>query len=203
MVFNGLDTGIFCGMEKSALRSERGIAQNQKVVLHVTPEFSMAPGHLKGGEYVIRLAEKMPDVQFVVAGPYTLEGTVPENVRFLGRISDQRELAAWYALADVTLLCSMRETFSMVCAESLCCGTPVAGFEAGAPEKISLPAYSEFVPYGDVEKLQSAVAICLAGKGDAQTISAAGCSAYDQEQMVDAYMACYRALLDEKGANGC
>ena len=58
------------------------------------------------------------------------------------QVEDQSELAAFYSLADVTLLTSEKETFSMVCAESLCCGTPVVGFQAGAPEGISLPAVS-------------------------------------------------------------
>lgn len=55
------------------------------------------------------------------------------------------------------LLTSERETFSMVTAESLCCGTPVVGFKAGAPEQIALKEYSEFVDYGNLDKLEKAV----------------------------------------------
>ena len=38
----------------------------------------------------------------------------------------------------------------MVTAESLCCGTPVVGFKAGAPEQIAIKEFSEFVEYGDL-----------------------------------------------------
>ena len=41
----------------------------------------------------------------------------------------------------------------MVTAESLCCGTPVIGFEAGGPESIAMSEYSHFVTYGDIEAL--------------------------------------------------
>ena len=45
----------------------------------------------------------------------------------------------------------------MICAESLCCGTPVIGFRAGAPERIALKEYSDFVQYGDLNSLKEKV----------------------------------------------
>lgn len=56
-------------------------------------------------------------------------------------------------MADVLLLCSQKETFSLACAESLCCGTPVAGFKSGAPEAIFKGPYAVFVEYGDLQAL--------------------------------------------------
>ena len=55
-------------------------------------------------------------------------------------------------MANLTILTSQFETFSMVCAESLCSGTPVVGFKAGAPEQISIQQYSEFVEYGKIDE---------------------------------------------------
>ena len=40
-------------------------------------------------------------------------------------------LAEYYSLVDVTVITSFHETFSMVVAESLSCGTPIVGFKAG------------------------------------------------------------------------
>ena len=57
-------------------------------------------------------------------------------------------------MADITLITSTKETFSLVCAESLACGTPVTGFDSGAPREIAPEGYSRFVQYGDVEMLQ-------------------------------------------------
>ena len=41
----------------------------------------------------------------------------------------------------------------MIVAESLCCGTPIVGFQAGGPELIAIKEYSDFVEYGDVYNL--------------------------------------------------
>ena len=67
----------------------------------------------------------------------------------------QQALAELYRRARVSMIVSKRETFSMPCAESLCCGTPVIGFEAGAPEQIALREYSEFVSYGDLQEMET------------------------------------------------
>lgn len=79
----------------------------------------------------------------------------------LGKITDQELLAKYYSMADVTLLTSKKETFSMVTAESLCCGTPVVGFKAGAPEQIAIKEFSEFVEYGDLNSLYNKMLVIL------------------------------------------
>ena len=156
VIFNGLDTGVFHPYETADLRRELQ-CEGKKVVFHATPSFSADPNHRKGGGYVLKLAEKMPGVQFIVAGPYPPEMEVPENVMLLGEVTDQTRLAKLYSMADVTLLTSKRETFSMVTAESLCCGTPVVGFKAGAPEEITIPEYSAFVEYTDIQSMKESV----------------------------------------------
>lgn len=85
---------------------------------------------------------------FVVAGNVTTKIEMPDNVILLGKVTNQELLAKYYSMANLTILTSQFETFSMVCAESLCSGTPVVGFKAGAPEQISIQQYSEFVEYG-------------------------------------------------------
>ena len=85
----------------------------------------------------------MPHICFVVVGPISkITSNLPKNIILLGSVTDSIKLAKLYSLANVSILTSKRETFSMVCAESLSCGTPVVGFEAGAPEQISLPNYT-------------------------------------------------------------
>lgn len=189
VVFNGLDTNIFhkyiC--EKS----------DKKVVFHASPNFSDDPNHIKGGYYVLELAKRMKDVQFIIAGPYNIKGSIPDNVKMLGRISNQKELAMQYARADITLMVSQRETFSMVCAESLCCGTPVVGFKAGAPEQISLAEYSEFVEYGNISMLENAVRKWLNTNIDERTFKEAK-NRYSKDTMIKEYIAIYNSMIEDK-----
>ena len=100
-------------------------------------------------------------------------------------MSDQKELAKYYGMADVTLLTSKRETFSMVTAESLSCGTPVVGFKAGAPEQIAIKEYSEFVEYGDVESLTEKVKAYLSRDFNKEEISRLAHEKYADEKMIE------------------
>lgn len=157
VVLNGIDEdNIFhpCDTKLSnSIKKDLGII-NDKIVFHPTAFLSSNPEHIKGGYYLIELAKLMPSVKFVVAGNFEDNLSTPANVILLGNINDQHKLAALYSMADLTVLTSKKETFSMVTAESLCCGTPIVGFEAGAPEMIAIKEYSEFVKYGDLEALK-------------------------------------------------
>jgi glycosyltransferase involved in cell wall biosynthesis len=115
----------------------------------------------------------------------------------LGSVEDSTYLSQLYSAADMTILTSKKETFSMVCAESLSCGTPVVGFKAGAPEQISLSEYSEFVEHGDMEALQSSVEKLLNTKFNHQDISQAASATYAKEVMAENYIRTYQQLLKE------
>lgn len=194
VIYNGLDSDVF-KYHNTNLRKELGIAQNEKVIFHVTPNFTDAPNHIKGGRYIIELAKLMPDCRFVVAGPILgVQPHIPDNVKLLGSIIDSHYLASLYSMADITVLTSKKETFSMVCAESLCCGTPIVGFEAGAPEQISLPDYSQFVPYGNTLALAGAIKDFLARSIDKIEISHQAHQVYAKEIMAKKYIEIYKQL---------
>jgi glycosyltransferase involved in cell wall biosynthesis len=160
--------------------------------------FCDEPGHAKGGEYIIQLAKQLKNVQFFVAGESKITGEIPENMILLGKIQDQKLLAEYYSMADVTLITSKRETFSMPCAESLCCGTPVAGFRAGGPEQIALKEYSTFVEYGDTEALlRSTKKWLYEEKRQTKMISQQAKELYSKEKMASQYMDLYRGLLND------
>ena len=194
VVLNGTDTNVFKTYDAEELRKRHNLG-DEKVVFHATPYFTDNPNHLKGGRYVLQLAEKLQgqNVKIFVAGNYDSSLKVPSNVVLLGRVADQTLLARYYSMADVTLLTSKRETFSMVCAESLCCGTPVVGFKAGGPEQISISEYSRFVEYGDVDALYKELTEVLQrGLGFYGTeISRKAVEKYAKPIMTDGYIVLY------------
>lgn len=195
VVMNGLDTGVFYPREVSAVKSELGIT-DEKIIFHATPFFSDDPAHIKGGFYIIKLAEmlKGKNVKIIVAGSHPGNLKVPDNIMLLGKVDDQNKLAKLYSAADVTVMTSRRETFSMICAESLCCGTPVAGFKAGGPETISLAEYSAFCDFGNVGKLYKECLNFLGGF-DAGKISACSQNVFDKNEMFKKYDMIYKNLL--------
>lgn len=82
-----------------------------------------------------------------------LINSATNNVTFIPQIKNDKKLAYYYSMASVTVIASEKETFSLVTAESLCCGAPVVGFKCGGAESISLGEYSVFVEYGEVNEL--------------------------------------------------
>lgn len=182
-VYNGVDTkNVF----------HRGNVQtDKKCVLNVTAHFSGEPDHPKGGWYLLQLAQRMPDVTFLVAGQADAVENKPANLHLLGVVSDQQELAELYQKAAVSVIVSQRETFSMPCAESLCCGTPVVGFEAGAPEQIALGEYSTFVPYGEIAMLEDALRKWLEEDLDRYAVAETAGKAYSAQTMVRSFMDIY------------
>ncbi len=195
VVYNGLDTSVFTKHDVTDLREKHGLT-DEKIVFHATPLFSSDPEHLKGGYYLLKLAERYKDknVKFIVAGNHEITGDIPENVVLLGRVSDQQTLAKYYSMADATLLTSKKETFSMICAESLCAGTPVVGFKAGAPEQISLPSYSRFVEHGNLDELENALNATLKQPFDKAKISEEAKAVYSKESMTDGYIEIYNTI---------
>jgi len=190
---NGIDTVNVFRIMESNFKEKYGLV-GKKVVLHVTASFARP---IKGGKYFVELAKKMPDTTFVLVGNDT-DTELPSNIIDMGRISDQRELAKLYSMADLFVLTSERETFGMTVAESLCCGTPVVGFESGAPEQIALKAYSSFVPFADVDRLEKEVRVWLSKKMNAEQISEEARQKYSKEKMAEAYLKKYYRKEEEK-----
>ncbi len=192
VVLNGVNTDVFHFYDTSELRSQMGLT-GVKVIFHATPSFDDNINNIKGGYHVLKLAEKMlnENVKFVVAGSHPEGLKVPPNVILLGKVSDQELLAKYYSMANVTLLTSKKETFSMVTAESLCCGTPVVGFKAGAPEQISIPEYSSFVDFGDLESLHEEMKKFLAESLLKMDIALTSNCKYAKQTMTENYLKIY------------
>lgn len=195
IVLNGLDTDVFHFYDGEKLKKKHRI-KNEKVLLHVTPAFNLLPNHIKGGFYIAELAKMFlgENVKIFVVGSHEKGIHVPDNIVFLGKITNQNILAQYYSMADVTVLTSKKETFSMITAESLCCGTPIVGFKAGAPEQIAMKEYSRFVRFGEMDGLKESVMEILSRKIDKRGLSIQAIAKYGKELMCERYIAIYKEL---------
>lgn len=202
VILNGVNTDTFHLMKETSKIREKLNLSNKKIVFHATANFSQNEGHSKGGFYVVEMAKRFlsidSDVVFLVAGNCDKVSDLPSNMIFLGNIDDQTELAKYYSMADVVLLTSKKETFSMVVAESLCCGTPVVGFKAGAPELIAIEEYSRFVPQGDCDELFKELQSFIYDKCfDKEKISMVSKEKYSKELMGEKYLNLYLGLMEK------
>lgn len=197
---NGIDVDtVFYPRERSTLREIKKIA-DKKVVLSIAPDIF---DQRKGGAWVLELAKRFSNeyifILVGVGGEVKIE--LPDNVIAIGRTQHQHELAEYYSSADVFLLTSERETFSLVTVESLACGTPVLGFDAGAPTEVAPPPYGRFVSYGNIDELE-----CLINgffNGDVFFSSRADCRKfavenYSKNVMYRSYRDVYSEMIDSR-----
>ena len=193
-VMNGINTNIF---KRTVDRDMYQIYRpnNEKIILHVTSGFS---NKIKGSKHLLEIGNLMKNDNYKVLliGVDQKDTALPDNFICLGKILDQRTLSKFYSIADVTLLTSKKETFSMVVAESLCCGTPVVGFKAGGPESISIDEFSDFVEYGDIQAAVYEIRKwCHYAKLDREYISKMACEKYSVENMGEKYLSIYQKLI--------
>lgn len=188
-VFNGLNTQIFHYKNEKTNKDKY-----YGTLLHVTPDFTHP---IKGGKYVLELAKIMPNFKFIIVGFNYIPKNVPKNVFCVSKVKDQSILADYYSNCDVTLLTSKRETFSMVLAESLCCGTPVVGFKAGGPESIAIKKYTSFVDQGDINMLKKAVIDIINKKILKKEISTEAIDKYSIKTMATEYLKVYSKFTSE------
>lgn len=194
VILNGLDTSVFRHTEPSESMLRR-IGRRMPYILHVSAQFTTSSTN-KGGQWICRLAEMLPEQNFIVAASYIGSlANLPSNIMVWGRTKDQQELAMLYTGASVTVITSYRETFSMVTAESLSCGTPVVGFKAGGPESISLHEFSCFVDYGNVDALKDEITKMLHRPLDRNKIERDAYRKYSKAVMASEYVAVYEDLI--------
>ena len=80
----------------------------------------------------------------------------------------------------------------MVTAESLCCGTPVVGFNAGGPESIAIKEYCDFVNYGDISNLYNVIINKLEYSIEKNVICNLSKKRYKVDKMCDEYLSLYK-----------
>lgn len=195
VVENGIDTDVFRVYDENQIDCTARKSTESKTILHVTSHF-YGESEQKGSKYILEMARRLKNVTILVAGPHS-NVEVPENVKLLGRISNQVELAKLYSAADISVVTGERESYSMPVAESLCCGTPVVGFRAGGPESIAVEKYSEFFEYGDMNSMVESIEnkwLNFKNTELQKMISDVACLRYSKEEMGEKYLQIYRSL---------
>ncbi len=91
-----------------------------------------------------------------------IEKSIPFDTRFLGRLRDDLSSNIVYNAADVFIAPSLAETFGLVIAESLLCGTPVVAFDVGGiPDLIDHKKNGYLAKYKDSGDLAEGIIYCL------------------------------------------
>jgi glycosyltransferase involved in cell wall biosynthesis len=129
---------------------------------------SVMPGTLrtKGLPYFVQAAAALPDIPFLIAGPYAQEAAVQlcgdgaPNIRLLGP-QRQDELVALMQQSAVYAQLSAYESFGMAVAEAMACGcAPVVSNRGALPEVVGDAGFVAL--YGDAAATAEAIGAALA-----------------------------------------
>lgn len=104
------------------------------IILGVAQEWS----EKKGLSILIEIANHYPEFEILLVGSVQTNQSLPENIKVIGVLTSKEELALYYSRADLLINSSIQETFGLVSAEALACGTPIIVNNATAnPELVS------------------------------------------------------------------
>ena len=157
-VYNFVDEREYSKKDPGNLKALLGIKPDEKVVIHVSNfrKVKHVPDVVKSFELIRR--EVPAKLLLVGDGPEkhpimeSVKGTSFEkDVLFLGKQENVSEL---YAISDLMLLLSEKESFGLVLLEAMACEVPCIGTNIGGiPEVISHGENGYLVELGDIEKV--------------------------------------------------
>ena len=175
--------------------SSRPVPELVAYVGRVVPE--------KGVHHAIDAA-RLAGKQLLIAGPLSdldyynaeIEPRLDEERRYAGHLSSQ-QTAHLLSNAECSLFTSVwPEPFGLVLAESLACGTPVAGFDVGAAREVLTDQTGVLVEQGDTAALAEAIA--AATQLDRATCRREATTRFSVTAMVDQYEDIYAAELRKR-----
>lgn len=199
VIHNGIDTkSIFYPRKFDHLKARHKLT-NEKIILAVAPDIM---SEQKGGRLVLEIANKMKgeNVKFILIGVADLSEKFDDNVIALGRTENQNELAEYYSMGDIFIICSKRENFPTTCIEALSCGTPVCGFDEGGTKETAPDSFGIFVKYREIDDLEKTVRKILHDEiklKPYEECSNFGKESYDKAIMAKKYINLYKKQVDD------
>lgn len=158
VIYNGVDLDIFKPRETEKLRSKYNL-KNKKVILGVAAIWS----YLKGLEDFIELAKHIDKNTIIILIGLTDKQirSLPANIIGLKKTENVDELAEFYSLAEVFVNPSIAESFGLVTAEALACGTPVVVYNVTASPELVKDGTGYVVESNNTTMLYSAISKIL------------------------------------------
>lgn len=136
-IHHGIDTGLFKPHSKIFSRDLFAIPHNKFVLLFAPDDFQRMN---KGMDFIPEILKNIinkDNISLCLVGKNTetFKTDYPDTIK-LGYINNEQMMSLAYSAADLTLVPSREEAFSLTTLESLACGTPVIAFKSTGPDDI-------------------------------------------------------------------
>ncbi|MEC1536327.1 N-acetyl-alpha-D-glucosaminyl L-malate synthase BshA [Bacillus sonorensis] len=155
-IYNFVDERVYIKQDQHVLKEQYGISADEKVIIHVSNfrrvkrvqdvihVFSRIVSQMKAKLLLVGDGPEMSVICQLVR-----QLGLEDNVLFLGKQDSVEEL---YAISDLKLLLSEKESFGLVLLEAMACGVPCIGTNIGGIPEVIKDGISGFlVNVGDVD----------------------------------------------------
>jgi glycosyltransferase involved in cell wall biosynthesis len=191
---NAVDASVFRFQVSKETRELYPWAHNKRFILFVAHHVNNTR---KGIQMLLEAFQKInrEDVVLCSVGYPSEELAKIPNLFQVGYITDDRVMAALYAMADVFVLPSMAENFPNTIAEALCCGTPCVAFNVGGiPEQIN-NSNGVLVIQRNALSLQVAISDVLDSNYNREKISEDARGKYARNIVANSFKAIYNQYM--------
>ncbi len=131
--------------------------------------------YLKKALEILKAGNDLDDVLILIFGSNydaNLEKTLPFKAKFMGYLSDEYSISVVYNASDVFIVPSLADNQPTTVQESLCCGTPVVGFDVGGvSDMIRHKENGYLARYKDAEDISEGIKYCINNKVKGEVLS--------------------------------
>lgn len=195
-IYNGIDVNIFKPYDKTLARKELGMPLDKKIVA-----FGIK-GWADSNKIVDRYASDK-NIFFVAIGHSNIK-TENKNYLPLPHTQDRSLLAKYLSAADVFFYPTRGDSFGLINAEALSCGTPVVTYNIDAlPEIVSHKEVGYVAEYENIDDAKNGIEYVLNLSKDSYALMSAKAREkivgnFSCEKMRDEYLALYKRILEKK-----
>jgi len=196
----GLELEDFCPRDREFARQMLGITPDAYVVVFVAEPISR---RVKGFALLAQALNGLSDINNLLLISMG-SGNPPAEVKIphlrLGHVRNDRLRSMVYSAADVFVVPSLQESFSLASIEAMACGIPVVGFAVGSiPELVRPDITGLLAPAQDVAALRVAIRELLQNPRRRSEM-AANCrriavEEYSLDVYVQRYIELYQSIL--------
>ena len=202
-VYNFIDENVYKTRENQSLKKELGL-KGEKVLIHVSNFREVK--RVQDVVHVFNLVKKEMPAKLLLVGDGPEMGMIcdlvdrlglQDDVLFLGKQDNVEDL---YAISDLMLLLSSKESFGLVLLEAMACGVPCIGTGIGGiPEVIEHGKTGYICELGDVVQMAD-YAVGLLRDDELHASMSQAClnsvhSRFNTETIISQYETIYRNLL--------
>lgn len=192
-IYNGVNIEIFKPVTCNYLREKHNLGSKQ-IILGVANVWSEG----KGLNSFLELSKLISTNQIIILIGLTRSQIkrMPSNILGIERTNSPEELAEYYNFADVFVNPSIAETFGMVTAEAMACGTPSIVYDSSAMPELITDEVGFIVMPNDYQSLIHRInAILSTGKSKySSNCTSRAKLLFEMNKQYDKYISLYKQI---------